>query len=253
MSPAERRALIDALPAAMTEAELAPSEGDAHFDAKVEGRETLRTHFERVSRRIYVGAELTVYYPDEDRFAPVLCAVTDVDPHPREKWVVSDEGKGIEWILEVLVRGDRQKDLERNRARYARLRVPEYFVFDHRRNLLRGWRLPDRMIGIYHPIVPQQGVLRSEVLGLDLTLDGRKLRFRDGNAQLLAPQEIITWMEDHVTDLVNAVEEAEQRAEAEAKRAEAEAKRAEAEAKRAEAAERRVQELEAELRRARGE
>jgi hypothetical protein len=251
MTDAQRKAVVAALPARLTEAELTPSEGDAHFDAKAQGRETLRTHFERSARRIYVGAEIAVYYPDEDRFAPDILAVTDVDPHPREKWVVSEEGRGVEWILEVLVGGDRHKDLERNRARYARLRVPEYFVYDHRRSVVRGWRLPDRAIGIYQPIVPQQGVWRSEVLGLDLTLEGHRLRFRQGNAQLLAPSEIILGLEDRVTDLVMAMKELEARAEAERERAEAERERAEAERERADIAEARLAAVEAELRRLR--
>ena len=244
MTDAQRRAVVEGLPARLTEAELTPSEGDAHFDAKAQGRETLRTHFERSSRRIYVGAEIAVYYPDEDRFAPDILAVTVVDPHPREKWVVSEEGRGVEWILEVLVGGDRHKDLERNRARYARLRVPEYFVYDRRRSVVRGWRLPDRAIGIYQPIVAQQGVWRSEVLGLDLTLEGHRLRFRQGNAQLLAPSEIILGLEDRVTDLVMAMEELEARAEAERERAEAERERADI-------AEARLAAVEAELRRLR--
>jgi hypothetical protein len=46
MSEAQRRAVVDALPGTMTEAELHPPEGDSHFDAKSEGRETLRTHLE---------------------------------------------------------------------------------------------------------------------------------------------------------------------------------------------------------------
>jgi hypothetical protein len=84
------------------------------------------------------------------------------------------------------------------------------------------------------------------VLGLDLTLEGHRLRFRQGNAQLLAPSEIILGLEDRVTDLVMAMEELEARAEAERERAEAERERAEA-------AEAKVAALEAELRRLREE
>jgi hypothetical protein len=40
--------------------------------------------------------------------------------------VVSAEGKGLDWVLEVHVGGDRKKDAERNVARYARLGIPEY-------------------------------------------------------------------------------------------------------------------------------
>lgn len=258
MSPAERRAVVDALPAAMTEQELQPSEGDAHFDAKSEGRDTLRTYFSRAGKPIYVAAELTTYYPDEERFSPDLCAVCDVPLRPREKWVVSDEGKGLDWVLEVLVRGDRHKDLELNRVRYARLRIPEYFVFDRRHGVLRGWRLADPMIGIYQPIVPQHGVFHSSVLGLELTVEDRRLRFRQGSALVLAPKELLERLEDHVTDLVVGMEEAERRAaDAEQRAVDAEARaetaerRAEEERTRAESALQRALALEAELERLR--
>jgi hypothetical protein len=265
MSEAQRRAVVDALPGTMTEAELHPPEGDSHFDAKSEGRETLRTHFGRSARPIYVGTEITVYYPDEDRFAPDLFAVRDVHTGPREKWVVSAEGRGLEWVLEILVLGDRRKDLERNVVRYARLGIAEYFVYDRGRNTLRGWRLADPRIGIYTPMVPQRGVLRSEVLGMDLFLQDRRLRFREGNADLLAPQEILFRLEDRAMELVMAREEAErqreeaerQREEAERQREEAERQREEAERQREEAerqreeAERRAHALEAEVERLR--
>ena len=55
--------------------------------------------------------------------APDLLAVRDVETHPRQKWVVSHEGKGLEWVMEVHVGGDRKKDAEYNVERYARLGI----------------------------------------------------------------------------------------------------------------------------------
>lgn len=259
MTPEQRAAMVASLPAEMPEAELSAPEGDDHFDAKSEGRDTLRMYFTRSERRIYVGTEVPVYYPDEDRFSPDLFAVCDVDTRTRSTWVVDAEGRGLDWVLEVLVHGNRRKDLEDNVKRYARLRIPEYFVFDRLRGLLRGWRLQDRAIGLYTPIAPRQGVLRSEVLGLDLMVEGRRLRFRQGSALVLAPQDIILHLEDTVTDMVMALEQAEERrAQAEQQRADAELL-AEAERRRAEDAEEgrsraeaRIRELEAELAKLRG-
>jgi Uma2 family endonuclease len=219
MSPRERRAVLDSLPDYIPWGESCMPEGDPHFEPKAEGRETLRTYFERTGRKLYVSAELPVYYPDETRFSPDLLAVRDVDVHPRKKWVVSDEGKGLDWVLEIIVSGDRRKDLEENVARYARLLIPEYFVFDRERRALRGWVLADPKIGIYRPIVPQRGVFHSAALGLDLKLDGDRLRFCQGNAVILTPGEVILHLEQEVTDLVVIREnevalrnEAEQRA-----------------------------------------
>ncbi len=48
------------------------------------------------------------------------------------------EGRGPDFILEVLHLGDRKKDLVKNVERYARLGVEEYFVYD--RSGCRGRR-----------------------------------------------------------------------------------------------------------------
>ena len=273
MSEAQRRAAVDALPAYIPEAELHPGEGDPHFDAKVEGRETLRGYFSRTGGAVYVGAELAVYYPGEERFSPDLLAVCEVDRHPRQKWVVDAEGRGLDWVLEVVVSGDRDKDLRRNVLRYARLGIAEYFVFDRSRRVLHGWRLDPRAVGVYAPVAPRAGVYASEVLGLQLTVQGDRLRFLRGNAELLTLSEEIERLEDRVNDLAvlredairlraeaeaRADEEARLRAEAEARadeearlRAEEATLRAEEARLRAEA-EARVAALEAELARLRG-
>lgn len=240
MSPEERARVVEALPAAMTEAELLPPEGDPHLEAKVEAKETLRSFFAKRGRSVYVGADLTVYYPDEQRFAPDVLVVLDVPAHPRMKWVVSAEGKGLDLVIEVHVAGDRKKDLERNVARYARLGIPEYFVYDRGRQRLTGWRLADAAARAYQPVVPQAGRFGSRVLELDLAIEEGRLRFYSGTAELLAPADVIVKLE-------RFAEEAAQRAEHEAHRADEEARRADEEARRAEAAERRAADLESAL------
>src|SRR5206468_6940193 len=54
---------------------------------------------------------------------------------------LADEGKGLDFVLEVLHRGDRKKDLVENVERYARLRIPEYFIYDRARQQINGYRL----------------------------------------------------------------------------------------------------------------
>jgi hypothetical protein len=127
MSEEARKRVVASLPGEVTDAEMSPPEGDRHFQAKVRALETLRSYFVRQRRRVYLAAELPVYYPGARRFAPDLLAVLDVDPHERDKWVVSAEGKGLDFVLEVHVGGDRKKDAEENVTRYARLGIPEYF------------------------------------------------------------------------------------------------------------------------------
>lgn len=153
---------------------------------------------------MYVTAELAVYYPDERRFSPDLLAVLDVDPHPRMKWVVSAEGKGLDWALDVAVASRSEEDHESNVYRYARLGIPEYFVYDHRRSTVRGWRLPPIGARIYVPIAPHAGRVRSEVLGLELAVIGTRLRFILGDTELRPSREILDVLEARIDEFHGA-------------------------------------------------
>ncbi|WP_437947803.1 Uma2 family endonuclease [Sorangium sp. So ce296] len=61
--------------------------------------------------------------------------------------------------------------------RYARLGIPEYFVYDRLRQQVHGYRLPAPDAPRYQRIVPQMGRYSSAVLGLDLAVSGGKLQF----------------------------------------------------------------------------
>lgn len=72
--------------------------------------------------------------------------------------MVSAEGKGLDWVLEVHVGGDRKKDAELNVARYARLGIPEYFLYDRERNRLSAYRLPSPEARTYSAVVPNRTI-----------------------------------------------------------------------------------------------
>lgn len=218
MSEEARRRVVASLPSELERA--APPEGDPHSRSKWRAREALSEWFRRKGRSVYLGSELAVYYPDEPVFAPDLIAVLDVDPHERMSWVVSDEGKGLDFALEIHVSGDRHKDHVVNVERLARLGVPEYFVYEPLRRRITGYRLPAAGAGAYVPIIPQGGHWASLVLGLELALDARGLRFFAGPAALPDARELI----DQLTTMVDG---AVQRAEEESVRAEEERTRAE--------------------------
>ena len=109
-------------------------------------------------------------------------------------WVVSAEGKGLDFALEIHVAGDRRKDLKRNVERFARLGIREYFLFDRGRSRLSGWRLEAGRRG-YRAILPQQGLFASEVLGLELRVEGSRLRFHHDGAPVLEADEMIAMSE----------------------------------------------------------
>lgn len=202
--------MVDSLPSDVERA--TPPEGDLHRLSKSRAFEALDEFYRRTRRRIYLSSELPVYYPDEPMFAPDLIAVLDVEPHERARWVVSDERRGLDFVLEVHVSGDAQKDLETNVERFARLKIPEYFVFDPPRRRLRGWHLVDEH-SAYQTLAPQQGRWSSSVLGLDLVLERGRLRFFHGSAPLLDAHELIDRLATMVDDAVRRAEEEARRAE----------------------------------------
>jgi len=210
MPPAERRRAVDALPCTMTEAELSPPEGDPHSGPADATQDVLGEWFGRKGRSLYIGKDLAVYYPDEARFAPDIFVVFDVEPGPRDKWVVSHEGRGLDWVLEVLYSGSRSKDLDFNVKRYARLGVPEYFVYDSRRQRIHGFRLPEAGATKYVPILPQYGRLGSDVLGLDLGVADGRLHFYSANARLAETPELLRDLQDAMTETAARIAELEE-------------------------------------------
>jgi len=213
LSPAERKRIVDSLPSEFPASEAQPPEGDAHFNAKVAARDVLGSYFGRGGRRVYLACELPVYYPGEKMFAPDLLAVLDVDPHERQTWAVADERRGLDFALEVLVSGNRRKDLTGNVERHARLGIPEYFVFDRARLRLHGYRLSAPGVNVYQPVLAQGGHYHSGVLGLDLRIEGERLRFFAGRAPLPEAKELIASLERLVDTVEQRLEAAEARAE----------------------------------------
>ena len=247
LSLAERAAVADALPGEVTYDEMAMPEGERHFEAKIRALDALRGYFRRQRRRIYLVAEMPTYYPAEPRFAPDLFAVRDASDQVRDKWVVSAEGKGLDWVLEVHVGGDRKKDAERNVVRYARLGIPEYFLYDREWNRLMAYRLPTPDERVYAPIVPNHGLYESQVLGLEVRVAEDRLQFYSGTALVLESEDLIAQLQEMYDQVQRRAEEAQRLREAERQRAEEAEQLREAERQRAEAAEQRV---EAEQRRA---
>lgn len=228
MGPEERARVVESLPGEVTWDEMAMPEGDKHFRGKVRALKMLESYFRHQRRKVYLGAELPIYYPGERRFAPDLLAVLDVETHEREKWVVSHEGKGLDWVMEVHVGGDRKKDAEYNVERYARLGIPEYFIYDRSRERLEAYRLASPEVRQYVRMESRQGRYVSEVLGLEFEVVDDELRVWAGNALLFEPEELL----DRTREKLDQVQ-----------------RRADDEAQRREVAERRLAELQAELER----
>lgn len=246
MSRAERDAVIAALPTSLP-IDVAPPEGDHHRKAKEGALDSLDDFFRRSGKRIYLSSELATFYPGEPTFVPDVLAVLDVEAHDRTRWVVTEEGKGLDLVIEVLYAGDPRKDLELNVERYGRLGISEYFVFDRRTPRLFGYAQAAAGGRGFRRMVPQAGRFPSKVLGLELALDGQRLRFFSGNAPLEDTYERIARLGSMVDDVLAREEAAERRANEALAREEEVRARAEEERARADALAKEVEALRAEL------
>jgi Uma2 family endonuclease len=181
----------------------------------------------------YVGGNMFVYFSlrhikDEDFRGPDFFAVLGVPKRERKSWVVWEEDKGPDVVIELLSESTEAIDKgEKKRVYQDQLRVPEYFWYDPFDGELAGFALRESR---YRPLKPDRaGRLKSSVLGLWLRRwEGR---YRD------VPAVWLRWASEHGELLPTEAEQEKARAEQEKARAEQEKARAEQEKARAEQAE----------------
>ena len=205
MSPAERERFLIKVNDALSDPIAAMSEGRPHKKAKTRTLDRLNLHFNTVGRAVYLAEEMAVVYPGEEPFSPDVLAVLDViepEDDQRMAWVVADEGKGVDLVLEVLHHGNRKKDLVANVDRYAALGIAEYFVYDRAEQRLHGFRLPPAGVRRYQRLLPQGGHYPSVVLGLDLAVAGGNLQFYVGQAELPGTADLIGRLHGMVGELI---------------------------------------------------
>ena len=202
----------------------------------------LTIHFGNPDTTLVAGERYLALAPTREltglRYPDLLIAF-DVDPaayRRRRAYVIEDQGKPPDFVMEVASPSTRRIDATDKRNDYAALGIPEYWRFDETLRG-RGPRLAgDRLVGIeYEPISIEEvgeGMLQgySEVLNLHIRWENGQLAWYDPDTG----RHILTY--------------ADQRERADAADAEL---RAEREARLAErvAAETRIRELEERLRR----
>ena len=157
------------------------------------------------------GQMLGLRYPD-------LLVAFDVDPdafNSSNAYVIREQGKPPDFVLEIASPSSRRRDLVAKRAAYAWLEIPEYWRFDelaeHPHRKLAGDRLSG---GEYRPLPTEQlpdGVVQGYSPALDL-----HLRWEQGR---------LVW-HDPATGrpIASLAEEREARIQAEARARELEAK-----------------------------
>ena len=152
----------------------------------------LRRYFPKRGRDdVYVGSNNFLYYERGNPravVAPDVYVVLGAPAHLRDTYMLWNEPKGPDFVLEVTSASTRRVDERRKRGVYAALGVREYFLYDPRAEYLtpalQGYRLHD---GEYRAlpavtVLSNRGVsVVSEVLGLELRDDreARMVRLRD--------------------------------------------------------------------------
>jgi len=188
----------------------------------------------------FIGANLTIYFSREqlkthDFRGPDFFLVNGVERRHRNSWVVWEEGKFPDLIIELLSDSTAAIDREIKKEIYERrFRTPEYFWFSPQTCEIKGFRLNG---DAYHEITPdKQGLLWSQVLNLHLGVHDQFLRFFNPGGELLAtPEEaaeaaikraeeaekladLVTQAARHAEQAANKAEQAHQLAEQEAQR-----------------------------------
>jgi Uma2 family endonuclease len=198
------------------------AETDWHRDLMVLLIEILRDFYQ--GKRVYVSGNPLVFYEQGNRrrhVSPDVFVVRGVESHQRPNYLVWEEDRGPEVVIELTSSSTRNEDLRTKMALYRdTLGVREYFLFDPLGDWLdpplQGYRLRQ---GVYHPMRPRQGRLVSQVLKLHLERDGQLLRLWNPatGAWLLAREERLQQERQAQEEALRRARTAEQRAEREAK------------------------------------
>jgi Uma2 family endonuclease len=159
------------------------TETDYHRQDMTDLIETLQVRYAG-DPQVYVSGNLLIFYvPGNKRkhLAPDVFVVQGVSKHPRLNYLIWEEGKGPDAVIELTSSSTRAEDTKKKFALYQdMLKVQEYFLFDPRADYLdpplQGFR---RERGKFKPIQRVRDRLPSKVLGLHLERSGWQLRLYD--------------------------------------------------------------------------
>jgi len=189
----------------------------------------------------YVGGNMFVYYSlaqlkNQDFRGPDFFAVLDVPKTERLSWVVWEEGKPPDVVIELLSESTANNDKNAKKLIYQnQMRVSEYFWYDpFNPDDFAGFDLNS---GAYQPITKnEKNQLESKVLNLALVrwqgnyrgVDATWLRWATVDGELFpTAQEMVIIAQQRADKVEQIAEQEKQRAEQEKQRAKQEKQRAE--------------------------
>ena len=148
--------------------------------------DALRRHYAHRDD-VFVAADLLIYYQRRTKksVAPDVFVVFGAENRPRHSYLLWQEPKGPDFVLEVTSASTQDKDQGPKRETYRRLGVREYWQYDPTGDYLRPPLQGLELIGGRYRRLPEEeladGTLRleSKVLGLEVRQEEERLRFYD--------------------------------------------------------------------------
>ena len=148
------------------------AETDIHRKLMTDFIEMLSNHF-RSRPDVYVSGNLLLYYERGNptkSVAPDVLVVFGVEKKRRRTYLLWEEGKGPDFVLELVSKNTYRKDLKEKKDLYASVfGVKEYYLYDpdglYLHPSLQGFRLAN---DTYFPIQLVDEHLPSGVLGLEI-------------------------------------------------------------------------------------
>ena len=163
------------------------TESEAQFLPLTYAALALREHFEQRDD-VYVGANMFLYYEENNPqavVAPDVFVVIGAPKRLRDSYLLWNEPKVPDFVLEITSRSTRREDEGRKKRVYASLGIGEYFLFDptgdYLRPRLQGFVLRQGRYVRLPSVRRARGEpsLRSDAVGLNLLVRGETLRLFD--------------------------------------------------------------------------
>ena len=197
------------------------AESDYQRDSLIYAVKVLEIYFQNQDD-VYVSGNLLIYYKEGDEntsIAPDVFVVFGIDKRQRSSYLVWEEGKGPDFVLEILSPGTKNNDLEKKPETYAALGVKEYFIYDPIGELMESPLKALQLVGKSYQQIAINRLsngdfsIFSPVLGLEIRVESGKLAFYNPNTG----RKLLTHQEEAAARIVeaNARIAAESRVEAE--------------------------------------
>jgi Uma2 family endonuclease len=156
-------------------------ETEIHRNNMIDLIDSLKDHFAK-EPMVYVSGWLLLYYEEgnpKKRIAPDVFVVRGVEKHRRDNYLIWEEGKGPDLVIELTSKHRQRKDRRKFELYRDVLKVPELFLIDPTGGCFGSPLQGFRWSGTGY-VKPDRGPgLPSEDLGLNLAREGYALRLYD--------------------------------------------------------------------------